>query len=212
MLKGHTKKTHAKNNYNQPPTYAASVSASLILATLTETDIYPEASAAQESHHIPDTFSLPVRKTHFLFSAIHYSKGQIFTDKSVWLLFASSHGHSYTLVLYNCNRNYIHSDHMPTRHAKSILAAYQKAIAVRIKSGLQPKLQQFNNECSLILQTIMDTQEIYFQLEQNHIHHHNADECAMYTFKSHLIYDLCSTDENFALNPWENCFTNVSSH
>ena len=127
---------------------------------MSETTIDPEASTVQESHPTPDTFSLPGRKTHFLFSSTHDSKDQNFTDQTVRLLVDSKYCHYYMLVLYDCDSNYIHAETMPARHAKSTLAYYQRFIAILIKSVLQPKMKRLDNECSLILQQFMDTQDI----------------------------------------------------
>ena len=84
--------------------------------------------------------------------------------------------------MYDYNRNYIHDESMPTRHAKSILSAYQRDIKIIIKSGLWPKIQWLDNECSLILQQFMETQKIDFHLETPHLHHGNASEYTICIF------------------------------
>ena len=80
-------------------------------------------------------FSLHATKTHFLFSAIHDSKGQNFTDQTGRFLVASKFSHSYMLVLYDYDSNYINYDPMTPIHVNSILTIYQKSITILIKSG-----------------------------------------------------------------------------
>eukprot|EP00978_Attheya_sp_CCMP212_P043442 scaffold284051_cov46-Attheya_sp.AAC.1 len=92
---------------------------------------------------------------------------------------------------------------MPSRSKESILAAYQRALAILIKAGLRPKLQCLDNEASTILQDFMTEQSIDFQLVPPHIHRRNATERAIRTFKNHFIAGLCSTDASFPLHLWD---------
>ena len=72
--------TRAKNQWTQPPTYAASAANSLTQALLLEPSIKPEVFAAYNSNITPDNLSLPGRETHLVFSDIHNPKSQIFSD------------------------------------------------------------------------------------------------------------------------------------
>ena len=74
--------TRANNQSTQPPTYEAASDVSFTQAPVTEPDIDPDFFSGQESHTTPDMFILPCRKTNFLFSTIHDSKRQIFTDQT----------------------------------------------------------------------------------------------------------------------------------
>ena len=77
MLKVHMDQIRSKNQSNQPPTYAASVASSLTQYHVPEHALDPEGFASQESYPSPYKFSLPGRKTHFMFAAIYDSKGRI---------------------------------------------------------------------------------------------------------------------------------------
>ena len=83
-----------------------------------------------------------------------------FTDQTGRFLVASISGHSYTLVLYDYDSNYIHADPTPISDSKYILSTYQKYIAILIKYGLKTKLQQLDNKWSQILQQFLEKREI----------------------------------------------------
>ena len=82
MLNSQTDQTHANNQPNQPQNYEATTASSLTQASVPEPALNTDFFVTQDSHTTPDTFRLPGRKTHFLFAAIHDSKGQIFNDKN----------------------------------------------------------------------------------------------------------------------------------
>ena len=85
--------TRANNQSTELTTYAADAAASLTQALLPEPALGCEFSYVQESHPTPGYFSLPGSKNYFLFSAIHDSKGNFFTDKYDHFLVASTYGH-----------------------------------------------------------------------------------------------------------------------
>jgi hypothetical protein len=79
---------------------------------------------------------VPGQRTHWIFAAIHETKGQIFTDQPGRFLVASSAGNSYMLVVYDYDSNYIHAEPMPSRTTKSIVDAYTKAHSMLLQAGL----------------------------------------------------------------------------
>eukprot|EP00978_Attheya_sp_CCMP212_P005327 scaffold11894_cov53-Attheya_sp.AAC.5 len=203
MLKGHLDQTRA-NAQSSKRTYASAAAANITKAV-------PEAllpsvnDESQSDFHPPQDHTILLgAKTHFLFTTIHDARGQIYTDDQPGrFLVSSSKGNSYMLVLYDYDSNYIHVEPMPSRSKESILVAYKKARAILIKAGLRSKLQRLDNEASAILQEYMTEQEIDFQLVPPHIHHQNAAERAICTFKNHFIAGLCSADENVPLHLWD---------
>ena len=105
MLKLHMDQIFSDNQSTKPTNYAAGVAYPLKQYPLPEPALDPGVFAVQESHPTPDTFSLPGRKNHFLFTAIRYSKGGGFIGQTDQFLVASTSVHSYTLVLYDCYSN-----------------------------------------------------------------------------------------------------------
>ena len=70
-------------------------------------------------------------------------------------------------------------------------------------AGFQPIIQCFNNEASTTIKTWMHACSIQFQLVPPHVHHQNAAEQAISTFKNHFIAGLASMDPNFPLQYWD---------
>ena len=85
------------NQSIQPLTYVDAAVTSLTQAPVPEHALDPEVFFAQELHPTPDNFSLRGSKTHFLFSAIHDSEGQILTGKTGRFLVASTYVYFYML-------------------------------------------------------------------------------------------------------------------
>jgi hypothetical protein len=93
---------------------------------------------------------------------------------------------------------------MKSKTATEILNAYKQAHAVLTAAGLCPQLQQLdNNEASTLLKQFMKKEAVDFQLVPPGVHHRNAAEHAICTFKNHLIAGLCSTDKDFPLHLWD---------
>jgi hypothetical protein len=69
--------------------------------------------------------------------------------------------------------------------------------------GLKPKLMTLDNEASKLLKDYLHDQDINFQLIPPYCHQKNAAECAIGSFKDHLIAGLCSTDKAFAMHMWD---------
>jgi hypothetical protein len=53
----------------------------------------------------------------------------------------------------------------------------------------------------------MSEANIDFQIDPSHVHHHNAAEGAIRTFKNHFIVGLSSTNTNFLFNLWKKLLT-----
>ena len=76
---------------------------------------------------------------------------------------------------------------MTTRNSKYILATYQQAIVILIKSEFRTKLQLLDNKHSLILQQFTETHDIDSQFATPHIHRYNAAECTILTLNNQFI-------------------------
>jgi hypothetical protein len=79
----------------------------------------------------------------------------------------------------------------------AIVVAYNKAHQFLKFWGFKPLLHLLGNESAQALQYSMADSKIKFQLAPPHVHHHNATERAIRTFKNHFIAGLCSTNNNF---------------
>jgi hypothetical protein len=126
--------------------------------------------------------------------------GQIFTDQTGRFLLPSSTGNTQLFVLYDYDSNSIHAKPMPNKTAHSILNAFSIVHNRLVLSGLRPKLQRHDNECSAVLKQFLHQEGISFQLVPPGIHRANSAERAIRMFKSHFIAGLSSTDTNFPLH------------
>jgi hypothetical protein len=56
---------------------------------------------------------------------------------------------------------------------------------------------------SQLLNDYLHDQDINFQLVPPYFHQRNAAECAIRSFKDHLIVGLCSTEKAFPVHLWD---------
>ena len=80
--------------------------------------------------------------------------GQIYTDQTGQFITLSSNGNNYLLVLYNYDSNAIFAQPLITCTGKAILTAYKILHTELCCTGLHPKLQYLDNECSKILKIL----------------------------------------------------------
>ncbi len=115
----------------------------------------------------------------------------------------SSQGNSYILVVYDFDSNGILIAPLKNRRAEVILEAYKLIHTHLCAAGLRPQLQHLDNEASQALQDYLTAENVDYQLVPPHVHHCNAAERAICTFKNHFIAGLCSTDKDFPLHLWD---------
>jgi len=142
-------------------------------------------------------------RTHLCYAAMMEPTGQAYMDLTSKFVATSTTGNNYILIVYNYDRNGILAVPLKTHHTKAILEAYQMAHTCLCAARLCPKLQQLDNEASHALQDFMTAEHIDFQLVPPHVHHRNAAECAIHTFKNHFIAGLCSTHKQFPIHLWD---------
>jgi hypothetical protein len=75
--------------------------------------------------------------------------------------------------------------------------------AILVSRGLRPRLQRLDNEANNLLKSFVTAEDIDFQLAPPGIHHRNAAERAIRTFKNHFISGLSSTDPHFRIFLWD---------
>jgi hypothetical protein len=150
----------------------------------------------------------PVR-THNIFVDCQQLTGQIASDLPGRFLVSSSRGHSYVLLVYDFDSNYIHAEPLRSRSGPDILTGYKASIALLTSRGLTPQLQRLDNEASQALQQYLTEQAIDYQLAPPHVHRRNSAERAIRTFKNHFIATLSGTDPEFPLHLWDRLLPQV---
>ena len=98
---------------------------------------------------------------------------------------------------------YIHSESMTSRHHTEYLKAYQKTIDFFRAHGHPISIQRLDNETSSQLEKLAQTQKITIQFCPPANHRALHAECAIRTYKNHLIATLATTAVDFPLNLWD---------
>ena len=160
----------------------------------TDNDVTDEAFPQSDTPNV---------RTHDCYVTIEEMTGQIHTDQTGRFPTPSSAGNNYVMVLYDYDSNAILVQPFKTRHDTVIKEAYAALLERLQRAGLRPRLQRLDNECSKILKEYMHDQSIDFQLAPPGMHHRNAAERAIRTFKNHFIAGLSSTDPIFPLYLWD---------
>jgi hypothetical protein len=114
-----------------------------------------------------------------------------------------SRGYKYILVLYDYDGNSIQAEPMKNRSDAEAIRAYSRIYDELTAKGLKPKFQTMDNEASTALKHFLHSKDIRFQLVPPHVHHQNAAERAIQTFKNHFVAMLCSTDTQFPIHLWD---------
>ncbi len=140
---------------------------------------------------------------HACYTALMEPTGQTYMDLTRKFVAASSNGNNYLLIIYDYDSNAILAIPLKNCKAESIINAYKMGHARLCATGLKHKLQCLDNEASQALQEFLTNEGIDCQLVLPHLHHHNAAEWAIQTFKNHFIAGLCSTDKDFPIHLWD---------
>ena len=69
--------------------------------------------------------------------------------------------------------------------------------------GETPNIHILDNECSKDMKEMFRQEEVGYQLVPAHIHRRNAAECAIRTYKNHLISGLYTFDPKLPSTEWD---------
>ena len=148
-------------------------------------------------------FDATASRTNLCYLTLEHVHGQMHSDLTGRFPVASTQGNNYILVCYDFDSNAILVEPLTDRRATTITAAYQKIYQRLINGGCKPQFQRLDNECSKLLEELMQSLQIDFQLVPPHDHRRLAAEQAIRTFKNHLIAGLCSTNNDFPMQLWD---------
>ena len=107
------------------------------------------------------------------------------------------------MVLYDHGSNAIIAEPIKLRSEHKLIRAYYDLHTHLSNRGLAPQVQMLDNECPVGLKQVMRNAGVTFQLVPLHLHHTNAAERAIDTYKYHLITGLSSCDPSFPLHLWD---------
>ena len=157
-----------------------------------------------QDDHFPSSES-PNKKSnnHFISIEKFDPTNKAYTDLTGRFLVQSSRGNQYILVCYSYDSNAILAEPLRNRSAPEIVKTWQIINNKLEKAGVQPELYLLDNECSNEFRDALHKKEIKFQLVPPNIHHCNAAERAIQTFKNHFLAGLSSCNPKFPLREWD---------
>ena len=121
---------------------------------------------------------------------------KIYTDQTVKFPITSSCGNKYILIMYVYDANTIREAPIKSRFDINILESYTKKIEHLTNRGYRPRSHCLDNEASDSLENISNKNM------PPHIHHVNASDWDISTWKDHFIAGMPITDTHFPINLW----------
>ena len=112
------------------------------------------------------------------------------TDQTGRFPVPSSYGSKYLVVLYDHNSNAIPTEPLTSYSERKLIRAPCVLHSYISNCGLTPQYQMLDNECPGGLKQFMRDSSVKFQLFPPHLHCTDAAECAIQTYKDHLVYGL----------------------
>ena len=132
----------------------------------------------------------------------HISK--LFTDDTGRFPICSRSGNKYITMPYNCDSNAIIDNHFKSCSDKHRLLAYGAIMKCIKDRNILVYLQILDNEAITEYKRIIKAEwGVGYQLVTPHIHHRNAAERAIHTFKAHFLSILAGTVNTFPKNLWD---------
>ena len=128
---------------------------------------------------------------------------KLYSDLTGKFVCRSFRGNQYLLIIYDYDSNTILQEPLKNRTAGEIKCAWSFIHAKPSAAGVAPSLYILDNEISTELKTKIEKNNIQFQLVPPHIHHRNAAERAIQTFKHHFLCTLATCDKNYPLAEWD---------
>ena len=128
---------------------------------------------------------------------------KVSTDQTGRFPVTSSCGSKYLKVLYNHDSKTILADPLTSRNEHELIQATRVLHAYLSDRGLTPQYQMLDNECPGGPKTFLREASVKFQLVPPDLHHTNAAERAIQTYKDHLISSLSSCDPNLPSHIWD---------
>jgi hypothetical protein len=104
--------------------------------------------------------------------------------------------------MYDYDSNAILLEGITSKGQSKLLQAYKVLHSRLVTAGLRPRYHHLDNEASTIFKSFLRAQQIDYQLTPPGMHHRNAAERAICTWKNHFIAGLSSLNPRFPLRFW----------
>ena len=106
------------------------------------------------------------------------------------------------MAAYNHDNYAILANPIKTCAAKELLRAIKTIYRYLSNRGLYPALQILDNKCPAVINKFFKQERVKFQLVPPNLHHNNASEKAIRTFKDHFVTIMCSVDPKVQMHLW----------
>ena len=110
-----------------------------------------------------------------------------YSDQTGKFPFRSSRGYEYVMIIYDHDSNAILARPFKTRQAKELVDTWKLLYNDLTKNGHKTKAFIMDNECSSEMKNALKKYNLEYQLVPPEIHHRNAAERAIRTFKNHFL-------------------------
>ena len=114
------------------------------------------------------------------------AKKKITTDQTGRFPVTSNRGHSYLVIFYVYDANFIASVPIKNRTKEELLRAYTSTYDMLTRRGFKPTLHKMDNETSKDVKDFIQSQHVALQYTPPDIHHTNSTERAIHTWKNHF--------------------------
>eukprot|EP00804_Cyclotella_cryptica_P029534 CCRYP_011302-RA/>CCRYP_011302-RA protein AED:0.33 eAED:0.33 QI:0/0/0/0.5/0/0/2/0/451 len=158
------------------------------IRSTTSATYHQQTSPASPQHDI-DIFTIPLNK--------------IFTDDTGRFHPRACSGNQYIMIAFHADTNAILVHPFPNKHDVHCIAAYQDIHACLCNANRKPVVHILDNEASLAFRQAITSNGCTFQLVPPHVHHCNAAERAIRTFKDHFLAILVGTAPSFPADRWD---------
>jgi len=133
--------------------------------------------------------------------------GTLYTDATGALPVMSLDGYQYYFIAYDYDTNYIYAIPISDVQDDTIIKAFDEVFQDLKDRGYKPTLNITDNQATRPLKKYLKSEDCQWQFVEPHNHRVNAAERAIQTFKNHFIRGLCTTDQDWPMQLWDQLTT-----
>jgi hypothetical protein len=150
-------------------------------------------------------------KTNLVYMFFYNITGLLFTDQNSRFPVTSNQGHSYLVIFYVYNANFITSIPIKNQNKQELLRAYQLAYKYLTNRGFKLLLYKMDNKTSKDVEEFIQSQQTTLKYTLPDIHCTNSAERAILTWKNHFTAGIVSLPKFFPIANWC-CLTNQCNY
>ncbi len=140
--------------------------------------------------------------TNLDFMVIHDITGLVFSNQTGRFPITSNRGHTYLVIFYIYDANFIASVPNKNRTKQELLRAYQNAYKYLSSCGFKPCLHRMDNKTSKDVKDFIQSQQTSRQYNSPDIHCTNSAKQAICAWKNHITAGITSLPKSFPITNW----------